>query len=348
MDRERDRRSRPGSALKRRTRLRPPRSLRATRAGWCFIAIIFGVGFAALNTGNNLLYLVLAMMLAFLVLSGLLSESSLRGIRIERRLPRELYARADNRVVLRIRNNLRRVASFALSVEDLLETADGPDSAGRCFALRVEPRGASDQSYAFRPDHRGDVHFDRVRVSTRFPFGLFIKSVELELPESALVYPGLQRVGTRHDVIGADDASHSIEGAAKRGDDIAGLREFEPGDSVARVHWRRSQRVGRLVVGEREGEASGEIEVLLSLDGDASHSVHESRISLAASEAVTHLERGLRVGLSAPNLRIPPSSGPAHRREILTVLARLDPTALLRSAGNEKRPEATSGSEARR
>ena len=53
--------------------------LRPTRAGWLFFVIIFGVGFAALNTGNNLLYLVLALMLSFLVLSGLLSESALRG-----------------------------------------------------------------------------------------------------------------------------------------------------------------------------------------------------------------------------------------------------------------------------
>ena len=50
--------------------LRPPRTLRPTRAGWAFFAITFGVGFAALNTGNNLLYLVLSLMLAFLVLSG--------------------------------------------------------------------------------------------------------------------------------------------------------------------------------------------------------------------------------------------------------------------------------------
>ncbi|MBW2401796.1 MAG: DUF58 domain-containing protein, partial [Deltaproteobacteria bacterium] len=46
--------------------------------------LTFGVGFAALNTGNNLLYLVLSLMLAFLVLSGVMSESALRGIRVRR------------------------------------------------------------------------------------------------------------------------------------------------------------------------------------------------------------------------------------------------------------------------
>src|SRR5439155_14259560 len=72
--------------------LRPPRRLSPTRAGWCFFALTFGIGFAALNTGNNLLYLVLSLMLAFLVLSGVLSESALRGVVLRRRLSRELYA----------------------------------------------------------------------------------------------------------------------------------------------------------------------------------------------------------------------------------------------------------------
>ena len=39
--------------------------LRPTRAGWIFFLLTFGVGFAALNTGNNLLYLVLSLMLSF-------------------------------------------------------------------------------------------------------------------------------------------------------------------------------------------------------------------------------------------------------------------------------------------
>ena len=86
--------------------LRPPRRLRPTRAGWNFFAITFGVGFAALNTGNNLLYLILALMLSFLVLSGVLSESALRGIRVRRRLPREFQAGAASRVVLEIENPL--------------------------------------------------------------------------------------------------------------------------------------------------------------------------------------------------------------------------------------------------
>ena len=44
------------------------------------------------------------------------------------------------------------------------------------------PEASVDCRYVFEPAHRGETHFDRVRVSTRFPFGLFVKSVELDLP----------------------------------------------------------------------------------------------------------------------------------------------------------------------
>lgn len=341
MDPERDRRPDRGPALAPRSprtraqsarkRFKAPRSLRVTRAGWCFLAIILGVGFAALNTGNNLLYLVLALMLSFLVLSGLLSETSLRGIRVERRLPREIFAGASNRVVLRITNEVTRVAAFAISLEDCLDAphgeeempVDDPRRAGRAFALRVGAGEPVDRSYEFAPRRRGEHHFDHVRVSTRFPFGLFVKSLELELPATVLVYPEIQPAALRDDGrLGAETEEQS--GDARRGDDVAGLREFVPGDALGRVHWRRSLRSGRLLVGEREGEAAGEVEVLVRVGGRAPREAIEDRIREAASEIVAHLDGGLRVGLRSPRIRIPPGAGAAHRRELLGYLARVD------------------------
>ncbi len=314
--------------MRSRRRFHPPRSLRATRAGWCFIAIIFGVGFAALNTGNNLLYLVLALMLSFLVLSGLLSEASLRGIRVERRLPRELFARSPNRVVLRIRNDQKHVSSFAILLEDQIETRRGPEPAGRTFALRLGPGDSLDRSYVFQPDHRGDLRFDRVRISTRFPFGLFVKSAELEAEEAALVYPQIYPTPIseqdRHSRLDAEEHRDS----APRGDDVAGLREFMPGDALGRVQWKRSMRSGRLLVGEREGDATREIEVLLRLSQSAPAAVTEDVVARIASEVVNHLDCGLRVGLRSATACFTPAVGFAHRNELLTYLARVTPESL--------------------
>ena len=321
---------RAGVRARARRRFRPPRKLRATRAGWCFIAIIFGVGFAALNTGNNLLYLVLALMLAFLVLSGLLSEASLRGIRVERLLPRELFACGPNRVVLRVHNAQKRVASFAISLADHVESPTGSRAVGRSFALRVGPRERSDRSYVFEPARRGDLHFERILVSTRFPFGLFVKSVELDAEADALVFPPIHPITIEsRDTRSGLDPEERV-GLTKRGDDVAGLREFVPGDGVGRVHWKRSLRLGRLLVGEREGEASGEIEVWLPLSRGDSEAASERAIARAASEIVAYLDAGLRVGLRSASTRFAPSTGRAHRNELLTYLARVTPESLER------------------
>lgn len=317
--------------MRSRRGFRSPRSLRATRAGWCFIAIIFGVGFAALNTGNNLLYLVLALMLAFLVLSGLLSETSLRGIRVERVLPRELIARSPNRIVLRIHNEQKYVASFAVALEDQIEAERGPESAGRSFALRVGPEESVERSYLFEPRRRGELQFDRLRVSTRFPFGLFVKSAELDIEQAALVFPQIFPIRASREDSQSDCVAAEQSGSAPRGDDVTGLREFVPGDSLGRVHWKRSLRLGRLHVGEREGDAAEEIEVFLRLPRNASAEATEDTIARAASEAVAYLEAGLRVGLRSATAWFPPSTGSAHRRELLTYLARVTPESLDRS-----------------
>ena len=304
---------------------KPPRSLRATRAGWCFIAIVFGVGFAALNTGNNLLYLVLALMLAFLVLSGLLSESALRGIRVERKRPGELFAESSHRILLRIHNTQRRTPSFAITIEDRLSTAEGTEPVGRVFALRVGPDSFLDRSYGFQPDRRGDVEFEGFRVSTRFPFGLFVKSRRLELPEQAVIYPALDSVPL---AAPAETDRRTERERARRmrtGDSISGLREFISGDAFARIHWRSSLRAGRLIVGEREAAGAPEIEIQLGLAPESGAAAVEDEVRQAASEVVRHLDEGFRVGLRSPSIRFPPGAGPRHRAELLTYLARVQP-----------------------
>src|ERR1700743_3004921 len=71
-------------------RIAPPRRLRFTREGKFFVGITLGVGFAAINTANNLLYLLLGMLLALIVVSGIMSELSLRDLTAVRRTRRGL------------------------------------------------------------------------------------------------------------------------------------------------------------------------------------------------------------------------------------------------------------------
>src|SRR6202034_1591750 len=85
-----------------RRSLRPPRRLKFTREGKFFVGITLGVGFAAINTANNLLYLLLGMLLALIVVSGIMSELSLRDLTVVRRLPLSEQVRRSHLVEIEV------------------------------------------------------------------------------------------------------------------------------------------------------------------------------------------------------------------------------------------------------
>jgi uncharacterized protein (DUF58 family) len=310
-----------------RRRLRPPRTLRPTRAGWLFFALTFGVGFAAMNTGNNLLYMVLALLLAFLVLSGVLSESALRGIRVTRRLPPEIHAEAPARVMLEIHNDQRLIPSYAVVVEDLLgEDLERARPAGRVFAFRIGPGERAARPYRLRPEARGLLAFAGFRVVTRFPFGLFSKAMRIEAPAQVLVYPAVDalRVGQP----GASAAAGASDPGGMGGRESAeasGLRPYAPGDPLRHIHWRASLRRSALLVRDRERERDGEVEVRLRTRDPVSAEGFERAVRRAASELVAHLAAGWRVGLRTEERRFAPTGGASQRRRLLAFLARVAP-----------------------
>jgi uncharacterized protein (DUF58 family) len=306
--------------------------------------VIFAVGFAALNTGNNLLYLVLSLMLAFLVLSGLLSESALRGIQVRRRLPRELFAGTGNSVCLEIHNAQRRVPSFAIVVEDrYLSRPAGEDAgeeevraAGRVFVLRVGPGESEARRYSFHPPRRGPLRFAGFQVSTRFPFGLFLKSMRIDAREETLIYPTLEALEVPLSRAGNREHGSAVHPVRGLGTIVSGLRDFELGDPLRRIHWRSSLRRSRLLVRELEDERDAEVEVLLRTWGHEPGEAFEKRVSWAASEAVAHLEAGLRVALRTDGERLAADSGTRHRARLLSFLARVTPDAQPRAQASSR------------
>lgn len=324
---DRRRRGRPvGSRLPRW--LRPPRTLRPTRAGWVFFALTLGVGFGALNSGNNLLYLVFSLMLAFLVLSGVLSESALRSLEVRRRIPRELFAGAPTTLAVEITNTSGRIPAFAIAVEDLLQPIPGVESyrpLGRMFALRVGPGATEHRAYRLVPERRGPLHLAGFRISTRFPFGLFAKATLLELPEEALVYPAMIDAEPPSPTRMSEGEAHSGSARPESGSEVVGLRTYTPGDSMRRVHWRATLRRGTTVVRQSEEPRAAEASLYLSTRSPLANDRFEQSVRRTASQAVHLLQQGARVSLRTDATWIPPAPGPAQRTRLLTFLARVSP-----------------------
>ncbi|MGH7255676.1 MAG: DUF58 domain-containing protein, partial [Nitrospirales bacterium] len=148
------------------------RSIRLTSDGTRFVLLTFAVGVAATNTGNNLLYLLLAMMLSLVVLSGILSEQSLRLLDLRRQIPGHVFANRPATAALSITNRKTQFPSFSLRVSDVV----GGQALDRGIHLLHLAAGTTTiQAYPLLIPRRGLYRIDGVKLQTRFPFGLFDK-----------------------------------------------------------------------------------------------------------------------------------------------------------------------------
>jgi uncharacterized protein (DUF58 family) len=312
--------------------LRPPRKFRLTREGKWFIGATLVLGFAAVNGGINLLFLIFGMLLCLLVANGVLAEASMRRLEPHRQLPHAIYAGSPFLMGIAVRNRKSRIATFSLEVEDL--SADRSPVDRRCFFLKIPAHRRQETSYRRTLARRGIHRLTGLRLSTRFPFGLLRRSIDIDAPADLLVYPALIPVSDLVLRTGLSQLGERQAAARARSGEFHGLRELRPGDDPSSIHWRTSARRGRPFVREFEEEAGRTVVIVLetAIEADAVDAF-ETAVSYAASLALVLIRRGLRVGLVAGAFGIAPETGGSQGGQILRALALVEPAANSQSVG---------------
>lgn len=277
----------------------PPRALRFTREGRYLIGITLGVGFAAINTGNNLLYLFLGMLLSMIIVSGVLSEQTLRQLEVIRELPPQVFARRPFLTGIVLGNRKRRLPSFSVQVEDVIQ---GRPQSKKCYFLKVPAQARQSTSYRTEFERRGLYRYHGLKVDTRFPFAFFVKSRRYEAPAELVVFPAIQPVGhlplEARALLG--EITRPRHGAGR---DFHSLRDYRVGDDARDIHWKRSARENRLMLREFEIEGGRRVELLLNdrmpADYDVEDEAHrldfDQCVELIASLALHLAERGFSV-----------------------------------------------------
>ena len=97
-------------------RLRQTFHYEITKAGVIYVLVTLVIGIAALNTGNNLLYIVVAAMLASILVSGVVSALVLRPLELDVRLPEHVFAGQPVAGRIKLRNPRRFLPSFSIRV----------------------------------------------------------------------------------------------------------------------------------------------------------------------------------------------------------------------------------------
>ncbi len=297
--------------------LRLPRKLRVTFPGKWFIGLTVGVGVAAINTGNNLLYLALSMNLSLIILSGILSEWCLRGLRLRVGHASEAFASRESLLSITCSTEGKRFPAISVSVLPKIPGAGKP-----ARFSEIPPGRSETRVVPYRPMQRGPVPAFACTVSTRFPFSLFEKSAEVDPGDSSLiVYPEPGDVGLSSPGRHAGDQAVGRSARGRKGTSIRGVRGHLPPDPVRDIHWKASARLGKWMVKEREEDSGEGIDLRIPVPSPPEE--FEMVLSRACAAVLACEKDGvpyrLRVG---DRVLVSPGAG-GRRKKALSILARV-------------------------
>ena len=262
-----------------------------TSGGGVFLVIIIVVGFAAWNTGNNLLFLVFSLLCSALFVGWVAARSSLRDLTVSARFPDHIFAAEAAPVIVTLRNNKRVLPSFSIVVEARGPNNDADEVPKRrrrylkrllAYFSYVPHSAAAEQRVEQIFPTRGHVLIDGFELSTRFPFGFFRRRRRLRARNvDIVVYP-------KPEVI--SDELHLLPMYAGRmpalrrgaGHDLFSLRDYQPQDDLRHIDWKATARARRLTVREFTSEDEKRITIVL-----------DRRLPPAPGDRLERFERGV-------------------------------------------------------
>jgi len=237
---------------------------KVTREGLVYVAGIFVVALAALNTGNNLLFMVLACLLAGMLISGLLSRVVLGGLEVRLELPEHIFAQRTILAIAELHNAKQMTPSFSISL--VSEAAPNASKNGPAHSApqildrpvyfpHIPHLQTVRQNVELTFPRRGVYRQDALGLRTKFPFGFLQKTRRVDSSIEVVVYPRIQPTEEFYEILPL--VSGELESYQRgRGNDLYAIRDYQFNDSARHVDWKASARTGALQVKEyaREDE----------------------------------------------------------------------------------------------
>jgi len=263
-----------------------PRVITITKAGWLYIAVTLLLGFSAVNTGNNLIYLIVAAFLSFMGISGFFGRRNLLDLHITVEFPDEIYARRNVPLKVTLHNNRRFLPAFLIKVHLRNQQVLFPfvDAKAKDFAY---------VTMSF--DQRGIVKMDDIHLCSVFPFNFFIRCRKIARAMEVTVFPYAKKCEIP--VLLERDRQSQGERSMDRAGyeaEIMTMRDYIKGDPLKYIHWKATAKTGKLKT--KELSSLAQQPVLIDLDAVPIKNVEE-RISCITYIILKLFRQNIPVGL---------------------------------------------------
>jgi|WetSurMetagenome_2_1015567.scaffolds.fasta_scaffold147860_2 uncharacterized protein (DUF58 family) len=218
---------------------------RITTTGAVFMGAMFLTGLAAFASANNLLFLLLATMLATLLVSGFVSRLGIAGLQLDVQLPDHIAARRPSPARLILRNEKGWMPSFSIHLVGVEESVF---STPLYFPL-VPGGGSVETTLDVRFERRGIHSEDSFLFSSRFPFGFAERRAKVTMNHEVLVYPALEPQP------GFEDLFTDLTGEAEtrfrgRSHDFYRIRPYQNMESARHMDWRATAHTSEMQIRE--------------------------------------------------------------------------------------------------
>lgn len=290
--------------------------MKLTREGKGLFITGILVAMAALNTGNNLIYLLTALMLSLGLLDVVAGYFNLKKVSGDVAVEEPVYAGSSQTAFYRFFNERKHGPAFMVSLKD---------AATEMFAIapRIDPDGIIEVKGAVTFRRRGRIRLSHMKLSSGYPFGFYRNVLKLKNPKSFLVYPELMDVRSLLAGVRSITGSGALPHPA--GEDFTDIRPYQQGDPMHDIHWKSTAKTGGLMVKEFRAGISRHVTVALDTSATATSEMLEKGISLAASLVEVLFSEGYPVRLKT----MAQVSAPARSREqlyhIMDMLALMQP-----------------------
>jgi uncharacterized protein (DUF58 family) len=273
--------------------------VRLTKVGTTYILGTAVLAIAAINTGNNAIYIAVTLMLGCLLLSGMASKGGLKHLSIEIEGLDDVWAGRPADGSLRIRNDSR-----IWNVRDVVLVSDA--FVAPVLVPIVPRRSAVTVQAAFVFPRRGRAHVSAIDSYTRYPFGFVLKKRRLRVASEVIVFPRILSEDAVQDRFRAIVGDDTAAGRPGPGSDIHSFRDFVRGDSLRQVHWKKSASLGRWIIKQHEADAARSLHIVVDpyKPRRVSEDAFEEMISEAATLVYQAVRQGMDITLSLPRVTL--------------------------------------------
>jgi uncharacterized protein (DUF58 family) len=256
-----------------------------TREGWMYFGALVIVVFSAINTSNNLLYIVLSALLAVIVLSGFMSGLNFKSIRTIVRMPSHCYAGEPFPITMLVRNEKTFFPTFSISFEPLRES---PFRFSTFYVPLIKGMQQISRTELAMLPARGHFKLQCVTGSSRYPFGFFRKDRKYPAEAECLCYPEI--LPKEQINLGAMDVGGSNERFVRGlGQDLYMIRDYIPSDSARHVHWKASAKTSTLKTREYAVEEMHRMTIAFDRFGNTRDVDRFERLVSTAASLAYHL-----------------------------------------------------------